>query len=338
MPSYGAAKSRDKPSKYSTAGGVERVGGKKVNGGAAKAVSKNQDAVADYLYRAESAESVSDLVSLRKGSFLIARVSQNTGSGVKVLLETQAAADTPVFVPFAKSIRFHGHAATKTDRANCMCAHDLVLVSGGFAAAKFSPVARLRLKKVFDRFTVSVPKGFFAAAPSLNGEYEEDDEDCVGGFQFDRSDEAEMEAAAEEERKAEEARRVRLRTGGGGNGRVRSSDAVRKTLREELEALQAVSKKRVAEDEAPPPPQEESEAEEDIAAASGSKGPNRAERRAAASRAAEEAAEEAARLARIAELQSWLADEAEAEERAERGWEELKANGAGDWEAFVDGI
>jgi hypothetical protein len=282
-------------SKSSAAGGAERVGGKKVNGGAAKAFSKNQDAAADYLYALETAADLSALAAIRKSSLLIARVSANTGSGVKVILETQTGAKAePVFVPFAKSIRFHGHAATKTDRVNCMCAHDIVLVDGGFARAKFSPAGRLRLRTAFSALGATLPAGFFAPppAPAAVDAEDADDEDVIAGnLRFDRTEQTEEEAAAEAERVADAAARARKNRTADARGRAVARDDVRAAMMEQLAALQARRGRRgrraePAEEEAEPAAEEDAESEDEdapggAAAGASRSAPNRAERRAA---------------------------------------------------------
>ena len=274
-------------SKRSVAGGAERVGGKKVNGGAAKAFSKNQDAAADYLYTLETAPHAS--AALRKNSLLVARVSANTGSGVKVILETQLEGKAdPVFIPFAKSIRFHGHAATKTDRVNCMCAHDIILVDGGFARAKFSPVGRLRLRSAFSALGVALPAGFFAPPPApAAGTEDADDEDVIAGnLCFDRTEQTEEEAAAEADRVADAAARARKnRTADSRRGAAAREDA-RTALVEQLAALEArrcSTRARLAAAAAAEEEEESvavAEAEPEAAGADRS-APNRAERRSA---------------------------------------------------------
>ena len=132
----------------------------------------------------------------------LARVERSTGAGrLEVVLQN----GERMSVAIAGTLKFKGKSATKTDRANCMCAKDIIVVRGGLASGKISTAIAEKVGKRFERLGVTVPVGFFGE----RGEGGEED-----GWEFDRSDEM-----AEEEREIEA-----LRAAGGGGGAVISAD------------------------------------------------------------------------------------------------------------------
>jgi len=117
--------------------------GTKMGKGAARALAKNDGCVESYTrilcgsapagVRA-SASKVEEV--LRDAALVLARVTRTPGCGrVEVTLQDGT---TGVSVPIAGTIKMRGRASTKTDRANCMCVGDVVLLRGGIASAKVS--------------------------------------------------------------------------------------------------------------------------------------------------------------------------------------------------------
>ena len=112
--------------------------------GAARSLAKNDGCVDSYiriLYApgpaAGSKVSSSKVEEvLRDAALILARVTRTPGCGrVEVTLQDGT---TGVSVPIAGTIKMRGRASTKTDRANCMCVGDVILLRGGIASAKVS--------------------------------------------------------------------------------------------------------------------------------------------------------------------------------------------------------
>jgi hypothetical protein len=286
-------------------------------------MNKNADGAMDYLDSVLSATSPADLQRLVADSKFLAFVQRAAGGGRLFLtLQTSASRDEKdhVNLPIRNVIRFKGSAASdaKKAQANTMQRGDYVIVDGAYASARLTVAQAHSVRRVFNTYAVPVPKGFFAELESA--------EDDAGGFAFDRSEEEEAEARAEEERQAAIARRAIVKAGGAGRG-----GAPRVSLRDAAAALADREEgergaDRVEEDE-------EDDGLESGGAAAGAepakpKGPNRAERRAAEARAREEA--EARAAAEAAGFNLYGAAEEEEDwtvpalpQAADKGWEEL---------------
>jgi hypothetical protein len=130
--------------------------------------AKNADHVLEYLDILESAATLVVLETfMERNSIQLARVTRTSGAGrLKVTLQS---GDTDVDVSIAGSLRFHGRAATKGDRTNCMCVHDLVVLHGPQAAGKIPRDLFGRIQAAFDRLCVSYPKGFFTKGTTETG-------------------------------------------------------------------------------------------------------------------------------------------------------------------------
>ena len=121
---------------------------------------------------------------------------------------------TEANVPISGTIKFKGRSNTKADRANCMCADDVIVIRGSFASAKVSPAAAAFIRKHYEAKGIKTPRGFFSSA------VEEEEEKQMGGnvgggggFEFDRDDELAGEEAEVAALRAENARTIALRTG-----------------------------------------------------------------------------------------------------------------------------
>jgi hypothetical protein len=305
--SHSGATADSKPkTKSPAAGGAGKtrsaVTGRQLGRAAIRSLNKNADRGEEYLHSVLSASSLSSLQALIDSSKILARVTRATGAGRLVV--TLQTGETEVSTRISGTLRFKGAASRKTDRENCMCVNDIILVDGGSAASKLSPTAAGRVKRVFAEHGYSVPAGFFARAG--DGEAAGDEED--DGFDWDRSDEEAAEIAEEVERKAEEARKAIVRAGGAGRG---GAPKAGRGLAEAIAAAaEPVAEERVEDDggfdlfSAGAAPA--------AAAVVDRTGPNRAERRAAAAAAAEAAA---ATAVVAAERRAWLMAAAAAEER-----------------------
>lgn len=343
MPSHSTPKSHSgaaapktkKTASSSSAGGGEgaavtrsAVTGRQLGKAAVRSLNKNAEAAQEYLDSIEEVTSLSDLQALAASAMLLARVARPLGAG-RLAVQLQTGGE-PVDVPIGGNVRFKGRAGTKTDRANCMCANDIILVRGGLAAAKLSPAAASRVKRVFTKHGLSVPAGFFAlgAADAHDG--------AEGGFDFDRSEEESEEAELEAERVAEEGRRARVKSGGAARGGRSLGGAGRALVADALDAIGADADEN-AEEAGLTLEEAEARAARNAAKAvvreAGAL--NRAERRAAAASAAAAAAASASAADASAFALYGDADEEAAEAEAEaaaayrhqpkptKGWEEL---------------
>jgi hypothetical protein len=271
----------------SVAGTRSAVTGHKVGRAAARAIAKNADNAEEYLEAVESAVSLADLQELGREHTLIARVERNPGGGhLKVTLQTGEAA---MDVSITGTLRFRGAAAKKTDRPNCFCANDIIIVDAGLAVSKLSSAQIARVRRVFSKHGLDVPRGFFSAGDAFAAAEEED-------FEFDRSDEERAEAEAAAEAAAARARSLLLKkqAAAGRGPRLntgRNQDAVTAALDAEVHA--AEERRRREEEDAADFLLDAAAAVAAAAAAAGGGGPSRAERRAAQRAAAEKDADEA---------------------------------------------
>jgi hypothetical protein len=142
---------------------ARRRGGK--GRAARRSAAKNASHVLDYLENLEDCDSLTELRTyMETEGIQLARVTRVSGAGrLKVTLQDGTA---EVDVNIAGSLKFKGKAGTKTDRANCMCVNDLVVLHGPQAAGKLPRELFGQLQGHFDRLSVSYPDGFFAKSSS----------------------------------------------------------------------------------------------------------------------------------------------------------------------------
>jgi len=176
--------------------GRSAVTGTKMGKGARRALLKNAECVDEFLDVIGQAEAMDRKgtpkaevgawleMTLTRSALFLGRVTRSTGAGrLEVTLQT---GEKGVSVPIAGTVKFKGKSGTKTDRANCMCANDVIVIRGSFANAKVQPGVAAQIRRAFERFGVVTPVGFFAFAEAAA---EEED-----GYEFDRSEELEAEA------------------------------------------------------------------------------------------------------------------------------------------------
>jgi hypothetical protein len=145
------------------------------------------------------------LANLSREYLMLARVTRTVGGGRVVVQLLDGTAD--VSVPIGGAIKMKGRAATKTDRSNCMCQGDIVVVRGAQASGKVSAAAAAEIRTIFDELGVSYPKGFFTATGSAEAE------DADFAYEWDRSDQAARETAAVAAARALAARKSAVRAG-----------------------------------------------------------------------------------------------------------------------------
>jgi len=166
--------------------GRSQATGTKLGKGARRAINKNADCVKDYLQIVASASTSSDLKAmLEEEALTLARVTRGTGGG-RLEVHLQDGMEG-VSVPICGTLKFKGRSSTKTDRANCMCAGDVIIIRGSFASAKLTPSDASAVKRKFDKLGMAVPMGFFASV----GEIVEEE-----AFEFDREKEEEIDIDA----------------------------------------------------------------------------------------------------------------------------------------------
>ena len=194
------------------AGGRSQVTGVKLGKGARRALTKNADCVDEFLSIVSSSPTAAFLeVALEKEALQIARVERSTGCGrLQVTLQDGT---TGVSVPISGTIKFKGRSNTKADRANCMCADDVIVIRGSFASAKVSPAAAAFIRKHYEAKGIKTPKGFFTSAVEEEEKQMGGNVGGGGGFEFDRDDELAGEEAEVAALRAENARTIALRTG-----------------------------------------------------------------------------------------------------------------------------
>jgi len=144
--------------------------------GAARAIAKNEECVEHYsriIFKAEQTATEATR-TLRDAGLELARVTRTPGCGR--LTVTLQDGTTDVSVPIGGTVKMRGHAGTKTDRANCMCVGDTVVLRGGIASAKLSDKAAALIKHQLKALNIVFCAALFAAAPASGaGASDEDD-------------------------------------------------------------------------------------------------------------------------------------------------------------------
>lgn len=265
-----------------------------------RALDKNASVAEKYLELVDSVESRVELQALVSESKLIlGRVVRNLGcNSLHVLLQQAVNGRMEAAVGIAGTITIKGRASTKTDRVNCMCAGDHVVIDGGLASAKLSKAQADHVMRVFARMELRVPGGFFSdavgaagAAGAGTGEVDADADD----FTWDRGEDEAAEAAAEADRKAGLKMRAAILKAGG----TKMLEVAAAGTRADADAVVAADRDARAAVAAAVIPTSAPVALAAVEAPIKVKntGPSRAERRAAAQEAAEIAAEIAVAMA-----------------------------------------
>jgi hypothetical protein len=133
------------------------VTGKKVGKRAAASNAKNMMAADEYI---EAVEKQADLDNLFRVKTL-ARVMRHQGAG-RILVTLQDGSEVETVI--AGRLRFHGRAATKTDRPVCMVMNSVVLLDGGHAVSNLSMSHIARIQLAYQAADIKVTKGFFTGS------------------------------------------------------------------------------------------------------------------------------------------------------------------------------
>jgi len=211
------------PRNTNTAGdGRSQATGVKMGKGARRALSKNADCIDNFLSIVQSARTIDELSNgLCQDALTLARVTRSTGAGrlevtalnieacaLPSTRATTSVAEECCSVPICGTLKFKGASRKKTDRANCMCTGDVIVLRGGLASGKMSAAAASVVRRNFERFGMVFPGGFFASTVDTPATEE------AGGFEFDRSEELAAEEAEVAAMRAETARARAARAGG----------------------------------------------------------------------------------------------------------------------------
>lgn len=143
--------------------------GTKMGKGAARAIAKNEECVEHYnriIFKAEQT-AAGATGTLRDAGLELARVTRTPGCGR--LTVTLQDGTKEVSVPIGGTVKMRGHAGTKTDRANCMCVGDTVVLRGGIASAKLSSKAAALIKHQLKALNIVFSASLFAAEKPVSG-------------------------------------------------------------------------------------------------------------------------------------------------------------------------
>ena len=266
--------------------------------GAVRAMNKNANVAENFMDSVEDATSRVELQALVSESKLIlGRVVRNLGcNSLQVLLQQAVNGQVETAVGIAGTVTIKGRASTKTDRVNCMCVGDHVVIDGGMASAKLTKAQADRAMRVFARLELRVPGGFFSEVAGIGGMGSTGVVDAdTDDFVWDRDEEVAAEAAAEAERKEG----LKMRAANMRAGAKQPIQDVAAGSRADAAAFTAADKDaRVAIAAAVLPTSAPAAVAVAVAVkAAKNTGPSRAERRAAAAEAAEVAAELAIAMA-----------------------------------------
>jgi len=171
-----------------------------------RALNKNANIAENFMELIGEATTRGELQSLVSESKLIlGRVMRNLGcNSLRVLFQQAVDGELEGVVGIAGTILIKGRANNKTDKSNCMCAGDHVVIDGGMASSKLTAAQADSVMRTFARLELRVPGGFFTdgistAATATAATVAADEE---GDFTWDRGEEAAAEAEAEAARKA----------------------------------------------------------------------------------------------------------------------------------------
>lgn len=163
--------------------------GDKLGKSALRAILKNAEAVTEYLDALKAAKDLDDIDQIgSRDGLTLARVTRALGAGRLEVTLLDGRKGVPV--PIGGSIKFKGRAGTKTDRSNCMCVNDVVVIRGAFASGKLPGAAIGLCADKFEKLGQRIPAGFFAA-PGVEPEADSADET----YEFDYTERNAKESA-----------------------------------------------------------------------------------------------------------------------------------------------
>ena len=162
------------------------VTGRQLGKSAIRALEKNMRSIMNFVKLLETSKDLQ--TDMEKDGITLGRVIRNMGGSrleAHVLTFDLTKKSNMNTVPIAGTLRSKGKASTKTDRANCMCGGDVIIIQGGLASGKLSSAIATETHRVFKMWDIPVPGGFFTQGQQMElNETEEESE-----IEFDRSEE-----------------------------------------------------------------------------------------------------------------------------------------------------
>lgn len=138
-----------------------QVTGRQLGKADLRAQRKNADCVFEYMYAIENSTSASEFAEYTNAlNSVIARVVRGLGAGRFEVLLVDGSTER---VRVAGSISLRGSAATKTDRDNCMCVGDYILIRAGLASAKLPMCNIDSVRAFYDKHSIAYPQRFFGS-------------------------------------------------------------------------------------------------------------------------------------------------------------------------------
>jgi hypothetical protein len=128
--------------------------GKKIGKRAAASNGKNRDAAEEFIASVESMHNLESLFRVKT----LARVVRPMGAN-RLVVRLQDGEEVQTLI--AGRLRFHGRAASKTDRPNCMVLNSIVLLDGGHAVSNLSKAHIVRIQTAYSDAHVATYRGFF---------------------------------------------------------------------------------------------------------------------------------------------------------------------------------
>ena len=189
-------KSSKPVNRASVAGGAEakrsQVTGRQLGKADLRAARKNADCVSEYMYAIESSSSASEFAEYTNAlNSVIARVVRGFGAG---RFEVAIVDGSTERVRVAGSVSLRGRAATKTDRDNCMCVGDFILVRAGLAAAKLTMAHVESVHAFYDKHSISYPRHFFGSEEDGDDLFDYSGSANNGADVADEDDDVEVES------------------------------------------------------------------------------------------------------------------------------------------------
>lgn len=126
----------------------------------ARATRANDNRLTAFVKAMDTATSSDDLSDyMTHNASQLARVIKNCGGRQ---LEVQLQDGTTLKARVSGTLGVHGRVANKTHMGYVMFAGDVILITGGMAAAKVPKGLYSHLQTQLDRLKIGTPKGFFA--------------------------------------------------------------------------------------------------------------------------------------------------------------------------------
>lgn len=152
-------------SRSSAAGGAEgkrsQVTGRQLGKADLRAARKNAECVYEYMNAIDTSSSAVEFEAATSSlNTIVARVTRGYGAG---RFEVSIIDGSSERVHVAGSVSLRGRTATKTDRDNCMCVGDFILVRAGLASAKLSMSDVQVIKAFYNKHHISYPRHFFGS-------------------------------------------------------------------------------------------------------------------------------------------------------------------------------